>query len=142
MVRPLGSGGQHVLLNDAKMIRNCMERLNPIRPLHQVFSELLVVEKYILSDVPTNDENMKMDIFMKNCMNECPSIRPSVCFHHVVTNGPPQLQLPHRRHGWSHARYMVSMLSVCGLFVVFFDVWKTYIVSFSLPCVLLFLATV
>ena len=29
-----------------------------------------------------------------------------MCWHHLIKHGPPQLQLPHRRHGWSQKRYI------------------------------------
>merc|ERR1712118_315465 len=34
------------------------------------------------------------------------TLRPSVCLHHILARAPPELQLPHRRKGWSQARYL------------------------------------
>jgi hypothetical protein len=115
MIRPLSSGGREILLKDSKAIRSCMNRLIPVNDSN-LYTELSAVEKYILLSSSTNTNNQNdelqlndnsMNAFIENCIKSS-TIRPSLCFHHIVSNGPPQLQLPHRRHGWSHGRYIVS----------------------------------
>jgi hypothetical protein len=117
MVRPLSQQGRRMLLNDSSLLRSCLKRVHPTSK-DDLYIELSMVEKYILlaghsDDTKDDGDGAKvheMRMFLDKCLQTCPSLRPSLCYNHVVAHGPPQLQLPHRRHGWSHARYIVSGL--------------------------------
>jgi len=110
LVRPLGSGGKTILSNDIKIVRQCMERFHPTDVA--VFTELDAVNNHLLQNEGSADDGINsinsMSRIMVTCLSMSPNIRPSICWHHIVKHGPPQLQLPHRRHGWSQARYLVS----------------------------------
>ena len=123
MVRPIGSGGKKILSNDVKVIRQCMTRLHPIRLELEVFEEMDLFNEHMLLVDETesnrinrtngsngsNGSNEEITAALRTmnvCMSKSPSIRPSLCWHHLIKHGPPQLQLPHRRHGWSQKRYI------------------------------------
>ena len=109
-----------MLLNDSSLLRSCLKRVHPSSK-DDLYIELSMVEKHILlagnsddtKDDGDGDKVHEMRVFLDKCLQTCPSLRPSLCYNHVVAHGPPQLQLPHRRHGWSHARYIVSVLFFC-----------------------------
>ena len=141
LVRPLGAGGKRLLSNDLNAVIECLVRLNPLQSGrsseskdHEIFTELKAVDKIFLKSVTRGKDEHDGDgsvtttkEFMQACMGVSPVIRPSVFWHHVITRGPPQLQLPHRRRGWSIVRYLVRVFVVvvfcCFLLFWFFEIF-------------------
>ena len=135
LVRPLGDGGKQLLSNDLNAVIKCLVRLNPLRQKsggrsestdHKIFTELKAVDQIFLKSFTRGngehdgDGSVGTKELMQACMGVSPVIRPSVFWHHVITRGPPQLQLPHRRRGWSIVRYLVRILVFFFIFFLIF----------------------
>ena len=107
LVRPLGEKGRAVLRSDANALKKVASQLafgdsKLQRDDHPLYAELNAVDAIFLQDSKVASK----DIFGHPRVCDG-TVRPSICFHRMLARAPPELQLPHRREGWSQSRYMV-----------------------------------
>jgi hypothetical protein len=122
LVRPLGARGRGVLRADAAALKGIVSKLLALNGQSESQAETathMFAELDALLEIVLPDSEIPSSGVMSHPRVSDGTLRPSLCFHHILARAPPELQLPHRRQGWSQARYLVCFVCFV-LFLCFF----------------------
>ena len=119
LVRPLGEKGRSILRCDAEALKNVVSQLafgesKLQQDDHPLYAELNAVTTIFLQD----RRLASSDVFGHPLVCDG-TVRPSICFHRMLARAPPELQLPHRREGWSQSWYMVCVQAITSSLYTF-----------------------